>query len=124
MTEPDDEKLRRGFAKLRERDARHAPAFDDLVRAGRPRRAPRWGAIVAIGAPAIGAAAVLLLWCGTMESRQTATASAPAPAASAAVAATAMLDAPVAGPPDPAPLDFLLELPASSVTSLLPGTSR
>lgn len=126
MSDDDDDKLRRAFASLRERDARRAPPFDALAKKGPPRRATSPWAIAAAAAPALAAAAVLVMWCGTARmSANAPTAAAPpaaqAPAAAAehaddapVAAARAAADAKPAPAPDPAPLDFLLDLPGSS----------
>ena len=139
MTTEDEEKLRRGFAKLKEDDARRAPKFEELVKKGppRPARSP-WAVVVPLGSIA-AAAAVFLLWCGTQRmtsSEPTAAApmaTAPAPAASMAAAdqPAVVQDGKQAAPriaPDTEPLGFLLTVPGATAAEptsfLLQGLSR
>jgi hypothetical protein len=118
----DDERLKRGFTKLREADARRAPAFEALVRAGKPRRRSPWAVVVPITS-AVAAAAVLVLWCSTQQlaSESAPVAAAPAHAPAAASAAAQIVDQKAApAPPDSAPLDFLLEMPGTSALAAMP----
>lgn len=106
----DDDKLRRAFAELRERDAKRAPPFEEIVRRGRPRpvRSP-W----AIAAPIALCAAAVLVWC-RVEELQRKVAYVAAPPAPPAGAVAAGVPAPS---PDPEPLGFLLTLPGSGALS-------
>jgi len=130
----EEEKLRRGFAKLKEDDARRAPNFQKLLEKGavRSARSP-WAVVVPLGSVA-AAAAVFLLWCGT----QRMTSSEPTAAAPQAAASMAAADQPALvqdgkqAPPkresDPEPLGFLLTIPGSTAAEptsfLLQGLSR
>jgi hypothetical protein len=120
----DEERLRHGFAKLREDDARRAPGFDELVKKGPPKtkRSP-WALVVPL-ASAAAAAAVFLLWCN-MQSMSASAPTAAAPAQGQAgqadqpaaiedgkQAAAAHAARPVRVN-DPEPLGFLLALPGS-----------
>ncbi len=135
MTNDDEEKLRRGFEKLRAEDARRAPRFEELVKRGPPRsaRSP-WAIVVPLGSVA-AAAAVFLLWCGTQQMMSPPEPTAAAPPAGSAVAVdqpAAVTDTKPQAPPDVVaerePLGFLLTLPASAATEptgfLLQGWQR
>jgi hypothetical protein len=108
MTE--DDRLKEGFAKLREHDARRAPTFEALADAP-PRRRSRWVIALPI-ASVTAAAAAFVVWISASMSEM------PAPPAAAQVVAapaTAL---------DPAPLDFLLELPTSTSLARVPNFDR
>jgi len=109
MTEDD---LRRGFAKLRELDARRAPTFEALADAPTRRRS-RWVIALPI-ASVTAAAAAFVVWISASKSDTSAPVSA-AVAPVAAAPATAL---------DPAPLDFLLELPTSASLGGVPNFDR
>lgn len=124
MSDREDEELRRRFGELRARDARKAPPFETLARAGKPKRTRSPWAVVAAVTPLAAAAAVLVLWCSTQKmSANAPSAAAPPPppiaageSAASTPAAVAVADGKSVTPPahDPAPLDFLLDLPGSS----------
>jgi hypothetical protein len=122
----DEEKLRRGFAKLRKDDERRAPRFDDIVKKGPPRAVKTpWGIVVPL-ASAAAAAAVFLLWCNMQSmtaSQPTAAAPAPGPVDQPAAAEDGKQSAAAASRPatspanvrvDSEPLGFLLALPGST----------
>lgn len=98
--ELNEERLARRFRELRARDAKEAPSFEALT-AKRPRRVSP----LVVLAPMLAAAAVLVVWCGTMQN-------ASKPAAVAFDSPPMASVAPEIHPP-PAPtalpLDFLLE---------------
>lgn len=113
--DPGDERLRARFAELRDRDERRAPDFHRMWTAPRAIRSP-WRLVVP--ATTLAAAAVLVLWCGartmTLESsapQAAAPAAAPPPAAAPALAAGETSF-------DPAPLDFLLDVPGTAPRSV------
>jgi len=120
MTAPDEEhELRQRFLELKRHDQRRAPDFDKMRTARRPARSP-WRSIVP--AASLAAAAMLMMWCGAKTALTGASSpEAVAPAAAPApVLGTASEAAPVAGETgafDPAPLDFLLDVPGSAPRS-------
>ncbi len=105
----DDERLREGFAKLRADDARRAPPFDAMWSARR-RRSP-WVVLVPVTSVA-AAAAVLLVWCTFAPSAPKSEPVAVAPAPLPVVA------------DDPAPLDFLLDLPMGASLAKVPDFDK
>ena len=109
---PEDERLRSRFQELRRDDQRGAPSFEKMRAGRRPVRSP-WRVIVP--AASLAAAAMFVLWCGAgtmLESASAPQAAAPAaPAAAPAVAAGGAAF-------DPAPLDFLLDVPGSAPRSV------
>jgi hypothetical protein len=108
MTE--DDRLKEGFAKLRELDARRMPAFEALADAP-PRRRTRWLIALPI-ASVTAAAAAFVVWVSAPHSEMSA-------------AKIAMPLAVVPAPAlDPAPLDFLLELPSSTSLARVPNFDR
>lgn len=102
----NDDELKTRFRELRREDAKTTPSFEKLTRV-RPRR---WSPLVVL-APALAAAAGLLLWCGvasvTTSSAPVAVAPArpPPPSPQGQVASSRRH----AGAPAALPLDFLLE---------------
>ncbi|MBX3213394.1 MAG: hypothetical protein KF850_15260 [Labilithrix sp.] len=131
MTTPDDDReLRARFAELARRDRGRAPDFEAMWRARRPARSP-WRLLVP--AASLAAAAMFALWCGPLGLLGT---SSPESAAPVAVAASSASPAPhpasgAGAPPaaempsagaarafDPAPLDFLLDVPGSAPRAL------
>ena len=120
MTAPDEEReLRQRFMELKRHDQRHAPDFETMWTGRRPARSP-WRRIVP--AASLAAAAMLMMWCGA----KTVLTGASSPQAVAPAAAPAPVlgggpeTAPVAGGSaafDPAPLDFLLDVPGSAPRS-------
>ena len=125
----DEEKLKRAFEALKREDAKKAPSFRALVEKGPLKKRSPWVVLVPLTTVA-AAAAVFVVWCNTtqMSSAPAPTAAGPryatdeppAAAPHAAGGKTAKADAVAAaladGTPrsDPAPLDFLLDLPGSS----------
>lgn len=104
----EDDRLREGFAKLRSEDARRVPAFEGMWK---PRRERSPWAVALPLASAAAAAAVLLVWCGVHEATRSRTELSAAPPAAAAPAP----------PDDPAPLDFLLDMPLSATLAQAPN---
>lgn len=96
----NEEELRRRFSELRREDARQAPPFDARTR---PRARPR---VVQLIAPALAAAALVLLWFGR---RPEARAPAPTVAVAPLPPSSALAPTRVAGRVAALPLDFLLE---------------
>jgi hypothetical protein len=109
----NDDELRRRFADVKRADKKLTPEFDSMWRADRrvaERKARgRWLFVV----PALAAAAMFVVWCGTKSTFP----GAPAPQA-AAPAATAAPTYVGKVTLDPAPLDFLLDAPAVRATGL------
>ncbi len=103
MTEPNDENLKRAFEALARDDARRAPAFENMACARPPRVA--WLRVTAPVATLVAAAAALAVWV-TSSGSSPPTGPRHVPAAVAPTLAPAPLD--------PAPLDFLLDVPGSS----------
>ena len=89
----NDEDLKRRFRELGARDAKNAPSFEALT-AKRPRRVSP----LVVLAPTLAAAAVLVIWCGSVRTASAPPSSSPSPRLEAKVEAPAAL-----------PLDFLLE---------------
>lgn len=107
----DDDRLKEGFAKLRADDARRAPPFEAMWSA-RPRRRSPW----IVAAPMVSmaaAAAVILVWCRVAQYEA-------APSAAVAVAPAA----PPAIADDPAPLDFLLDVPMGASLAKVPDFDK
>ncbi len=109
---PEERKLRTRFQELAAHDRRNAPDFAKMWTAPRPIRSPR--RIVA-SATTLAAAAMVLVWCGA-HSMVSPSESAPA-AAPAAAAAPVLGDRGDEAALDPAPLDFLLDVPGSAPRS-------
>lgn len=106
----NDDDLRRRFTELAKRDQNDTPDFHAMWTAARPRRSP-WRFVVP--AASMAAAAMFLLWCGarTMLLETSAPmAAAPSPAS---VDDRVTLD--------PAPLDFLLDVRATSALAATSG---
>ncbi len=113
----DDERLEKGFAKLREADKRRAPPFDAMWRApGRKRSA--WIVVLPMGTAAVAAAAAFLVWFDVERDAPSATSAAPVPAV---VVAAAPMPAIVL---EPAPLDFLLNVPGRASLTTTPDFDR
>lgn len=100
----NDDNLRARFAELKRRDAKSAPPFERMWHASRPKRSPR--GVVAVVVPIAAAAAAVVLWFGAGSEP------APAPAAVSVSKAAPVSEAVVL---DPAPLDFLLDMPNRGV---------
>ena len=116
----NDDDLRRGFAKLREADARRAPKFGEMQR---PRRRTSPLAVIVPLGGALAAAAAVVLWLRVQSE-----AAAPTAASPVVVAAPAIVPAPAMAAPT-APLDFLLVRGSFAGVpdfdrSLLPGKQR
>lgn len=110
----DDEKLKRAFGALKREDARKAPTFEAIGQRPKRRRSP-WIVVVPIAsAGAAAAAAMLVVWSNYSMAPQAAAPSAASEAELGASAGGARESDGVAVIPDPAPLDFLLDLPGSS----------
>lgn len=107
----DEERLRARFADLRRYDERSAPDFQRMRSAPRRSRRSAWRVIVP-GA-SLAAAAMFVLWCGAQPMASAPQAVAPASApVRGEISATAVFD--------PAPLDFLLEMPGASASIATP----
>lgn len=126
MTTPDEDRdLRARFAELARRDRGRAPDFQEMWAARRAARSP-WRVLVP--AASLAAAALFVVWCGPTsffgtsapEAASPVAVSAPPETAAAAAAPPAAETAPGAAPAgfDPAPLDFLLDVPGSAPRAL------
>ena len=100
MTEPNDDKLKRAFEALARDDARRAPAFEKFARSRPPR--VEWLRVAAPVGTLVAAAAGVVMWVASAKSTPQAGPAHPPPVAS------------IAPTLDPAPLDFLLDVPGSS----------
>jgi hypothetical protein len=109
-----DDDLRNAFAKLRELDARRAPTFEALADAPARRRS-RW--VIALPIASVTAAAAAFVVWVTASKSDTSASLAPVPAAPT-------LEDTAAPAFDPAPLDFLLELPTSASLAGVPNFDR
>lgn len=99
----EEERLRARFAELKRHDERAVPRFEAMWAARRPARSP-WRVVVPV--TSLAAAAAIVLWFSAGVVRDRTASSSPAVAASAgATPALAELTL------DPAPLDFLLDMP-------------
>ncbi len=109
---PEEERLRSRFQELRKDDQRSTPGFEKMWTGRRPVRSP-WR--VFVPAASLAAAAMFVLWCGAatmLESKSIPQAAAPAvPAQAPAIVAGEVAF-------DPAPLDFLLDVPGSAPRSV------
>jgi len=114
-----DDDLKRGFAKLRDADARRAPTFEATRRTRARRRSPL--VVAAPIAGALAAAAALVLWL-RVERDEAPMASAPPAAAPVAVSVGALAEPAIAAPI--APLDFLLAVPGHASLSSVPDFDR
>lgn len=131
----DDERLEEGFAKLRADDAARAPGFERMWRRPAPKPRSPWAVVVPLGSAAAAAAAILV-YCGTQRlaerSEPAAVAVAPPPPPASAVAVDAVQASAAPSFDDPAPLDFLLDVPGHASlarvpdlrTTLLEGRTR
>lgn len=117
MTLPtDDEKLKQAFGALKREDARDAPSFESIAKRPKRRRSP-WVVVVPLASVGAAAAAMLLVWSSTTSMAPQAAAPGPASRSDlgrAGGGGARESDGVAVTLSDPAPLDFLLDLPGSS----------
>lgn len=89
--------MKEDFAALREHDQKNAPSFDEMTRARPPARSVSPLVFILPGAAVFAAAAAFVIFIATRPQAE--------PPRAAAVAATPQ--------PDPEPLGFLLDEPAT-----------
>ncbi|MBX3258597.1 MAG: hypothetical protein KF782_02690 [Labilithrix sp.] len=124
MTTPDEDRdLRARFAELARRDRGRAPDFQEMWAARRAARSP-WRVLVP--AASLAAAALFVVWCGPtsffgiVEARGRVARRRVSASAGDGGRPPAAETAPGAAPAgfDPAPLDFLLDVPGSAPRAL------
>jgi len=109
----EEERLRARFAELRRHDERRVPDFQQMRAAPRRIRSP-WR--VVMPAASLAAAAMFMLWCGARSVLlESSTPQAAAPAAAPALTSSLATDETAF---DPAPLEFLLDVPGTAPSSV------